>query len=171
MSDILERDLISYDPLSEVTRKERTSLLGLSMLGLALVAVPLVPERFGAFGIEFSRLNQRNFLSLYALLLAYYLVAFLVYAFTDLVAWRRSEHIRYTAYVKAAEEGKADGFLEKPRKEPPPVAQRGWPNPVYRGLASYASAVTASRVRALFEFALPVVFPAYVIVRLLIPSP
>ncbi|MCZ8159050.1 MAG: hypothetical protein O9256_04100 [Rhizobiaceae bacterium] len=166
MSDILERDLVSYDPLSAVTRKERTALLGFSMLGLALVAVPLVPEKLGVFGIEFTKLNQQTFLWLYALLVGYYLAAFLVYAFTDLVAWRRSEHIRYTAYVRAQEENRQRGFLERTPKDAESVSQRAVANPVYRGLASYRVAQAASQLRALFEFALPVAFAVYVILRL-----
>jgi len=167
MSDILERDFVSYDPLSEVTRKERTALLGLSMLGLALVAVPLVPEKLGVFGIEFTKLNQKNFLTLYALVVGYYLAAFLIYAFTDLVAWRRSAHIRYTAYVRTQEDIKRKGFPEKSPDDAPVLSQRTGRNPVYRGLASYAAAKIASQVRALFEFGLPVAFAVYVVYRLL----
>ena len=168
MSDILERDLISYDPLSEVTRKERTSLLGLSMLGLALVAVPLVPEKFGVFGIEFSKVNQKTFLALYALMVSYYLIAFLLYALTDFVAWRRLEHIRRTAYIRAQGGTDADVATELPR---PPQPATNWlnreMNPVYRGFASFAAARLASRARAVFEFGLPIAFSLYVVIRLL----
>jgi hypothetical protein len=46
MSDVRERDLINYNPLTEITRRERRALLGVSMLGLALVKVPLIPTKF-----------------------------------------------------------------------------------------------------------------------------
>ena len=162
MSDVLQQDLISYDPLSEVTRRERRSLLGLSMLGLALVWVPLVPTKFAAFGIEFAEVNRKAFVLLYALLVLYYLVAFLVYALSDFVAWRRSEIIRYSADERAQN--------ANPPKPPPErnrvivTAEVSVPqhfvkgNPVYRGFASWAAAVIASRLRAAFEFGLPIVF-------------
>ena len=167
MSDILERDLVSYDPLTEVTRRERTALLGLSMLGLALVAVPLIPEKFGVFGLEFTKLNQKNFLSIYALLLGYYVAAFSIYAFTDFVAWRRTERIRHSEYVRAHVAAHPEG--KNTAQTPIPVfyAWNKRLNPVYYGFASFAIARLASRLRALFEFALPLVFAGYVIIRLL----
>ena len=55
MADLLNEDLISFDPLSEVTRKERRALLGISVLGGALVNIALVPEKLSTFGIEFAR--------------------------------------------------------------------------------------------------------------------
>ncbi len=168
MPDALERDLVSYDPLSEVTRKERTSLLGFSMLGLALVAVPLVPEKFGVFGIEFTKLNQKNFMATYALLIAYYLIAFAIYALTDYVAWRRSEHIRLSAYIRA--QGASEAEISQELRRPPQPAKH-WldqtMNPVYRGFASFAAARVASRARAAFEFGLPIAFGLYVVARLL----
>ena len=91
--DLLSKDLITYDPLSETTRKERTALLGLSILGVALVKVPLVPEKLALLGIEFAKLQQGTFVRLYALVVFYYLIAFGIYAFTDYVAWRRKEVI------------------------------------------------------------------------------
>ena len=160
MSDILERDLISYDPLTEVTRKERRALLGTSMLGLALAKVPLIPTKLVALGIEFSEVNRQTFVQLYGLIVLYYLVAFLVYAFTDLVAWRRSEHIRYSAYLKAEQanqpSARKSAYAAKP-ETPQPFAGK---KPVYRRLAAYGVGVVASRLRAAFEFGFPILFAA-----------
>ena len=158
MSDILERDLLSYDPLTEVTRKERRALLGVSMLGLALAKVPLIPTKLAALGIEFAEVSRQTFVHMYALIVLYYLAAFLLYAFTDLVAWRRSEHIRYSAYLKAEQANQPSAlkiaYGEKP-KTPQPFAGK---NPVYRGLAAYGTGVLASRLRAAFEFGFPILF-------------
>ena len=171
MSDVRHSDLVTYDPLSEVTRRERRALLGLSMLGLALVKIPLVPSKLAAFGIEFSDMSRQNFALMYALVVGYFLAAFIIYALSDFIAWRRSEVIRYSAYLQAQE------------KDPPvplsPVRQRllgesGRPlrpdvpglSPAYRGFASWPAAVFASRLRALFEFALPIVFAVYVLQEL-----
>jgi hypothetical protein len=62
MTDVLTQDLVSYDPLSEVTRKERRALLGLSLLGVALVKVPLIPEKFTKSGsdTDFRDLRQAS---------------------------------------------------------------------------------------------------------------
>ena len=172
MSDLREHDLITYDPLTEVTRRERRALLGVSMLGLALVKVPLVPEKLGAFGIEFTDVNRQTFALMFALVVGYFLVAFLVYAVSDFVAWRRSEVIRYSAYVRLQEKDppltRADlatpliGESGRPLKEHVPG-----PSPVYTGFASWKTALFASRLRALFEFVLPVIFALYVLQALL----
>jgi hypothetical protein len=166
VTDVREYDLISYDPLSEVTRRERKALLGVSMLGLALVKVPLVPSKLAAFGIEFSDLNRQNFAFMYSLVVGYFLIAFLVYAFSDFVAWRRSEVIRYSAYLQAQ---RKDPPLVPSDLRNPLVGESGHPlrpqvpgpSPAYRGFASWGSAVIASRLRAIFEFALPVAFALY----------
>ena len=175
MSDVRERDLVTYDPLSEVTRRERKALLGLSMLGLALVEVPLVPSKVAAFGIEFSDLSRQNFALMYALVVGYFLVAFLIYALSDFIAWRRSEVIRYSAYLQANE--KDPPVPLRPLRHPL-LAESGRPlrpdvlgsSPAYRGFASWSAAVFASRLRALFEFALPVAFALFVL-RVLVRYP
>ena len=46
------------DPLSDVTRAERKTLLGLSAVGLVIARSGLVPSRISALGIEFDRADQ-----------------------------------------------------------------------------------------------------------------
>jgi len=172
MSDVRDLDLISYDPLSEVTRRERRALLGLSMLGLALVKVPLIPSKVAAFGIEFTELNRQNFALMYALVVAFFLIAFLVYSLSDFVAWRRSEVIRYSAYLQAHEK---DPPISLSDLRHPLLGESGrplrpqvpGPSPAYRGFASWSAAVLASRLRATFEFVLPIAFASYVLLVLL----
>lgn len=72
------------DPLSEVTRKERKSLLGSCVVGLAIVIGRLVPEKIQAFGITVSSSQERSLLYLLAAVLLYFLLAFGVYAWADL---------------------------------------------------------------------------------------
>ena len=76
------------DPLSEVTRAERKSLLGVSAIGIVIARSGLVPARISALGIEFDRTDQRALLGMLAAVVAYFLVAFVVYGISDLVAWR-----------------------------------------------------------------------------------
>ena len=158
------QDLINYDPLSEVTRKERRSLLGIAMLGLALITIPLVPQKLSALGLEFSDINQKTFVNLYALLLTYYIVAFLVYAFADYIAWRRGDILRYSAHVRSSPDDKL-GTRE-------PVEQTtgsiwGSRNPVFRGMASWLAGMVASRLRAFFDLVFPLAFAGYVLRGLL----
>ena len=164
--DLLSKDLITYDPLSETTRKERTALLGLSILGVALVKVPLVPEKLALLGIEFAKLQQGTFVRLYALVVFYYLIAFGIYAFTDYVAWRRKEVITQSEYKHQDRERKAQGkvdldaLLESKLNERVGMQVRP-ASPIYVGFASYWLAFKAARVRAVFEFLLPIAFASY----------
>lgn len=168
--DLLTKDLISYDPLSETTRKERTALLGLSMLGVALVTVPLVPEKFALLSIEFAKVQQDMFVSLYAVIVAYYLIAFCIYAFTDYVAWRRKEVITRHEYEFQLNERKAerkinlDELLEG-AKESKSVQVRSR-TICYTGFSSYGIALRAAQIRAAFEFILPIAFAIYALYKL-----
>ena len=169
--DLLTKDLIAYDPLSETTRKERTGLLGLSMLGVALVTVPLVPEKFALLGIEFAKVQQGMFVRLYAVIVAYYLVAFCIYAFTDYVAWRRQEVITHHEYDFQRNERKAerkinfDELLEEAKDSKSVLVRSG--DLSYTGFSSYGLALRAAQIRAAFEFLLPIAFAIYTLYELL----
>jgi hypothetical protein len=172
--DIFERDLITYDPLSETTRKERTSLLGISMLGVALVKVPLVPEKFSALGVDFSKVNQSTFVKLYALVVTYYVIAFAIYALTDYLAWRRQEVIHLHEYNRRNRERlTTEKVNSNPEVDAEIEAAYGdhLRAPGFHGLASYWLAFSAARFRAVFEFLLPVVFAGYTLLALLSYTP
>lgn len=180
-NDLLTKDLITYDPLTATTRKERTTLLGLSILGIALVEVPLVPEKLAFLGIEFAKVQQDTLVKIYALVIFYYLVAFAIYAFTDYVAWRRKEVISYKEYTHQNNERKAQAKAEIDEPLGPKIVieeavhKRSWsfedtsPEALmyllqkkdkdelsYSGFASYWLAFWAARIRAVFEFILPI---------------
>jgi hypothetical protein len=76
------------DPLSETTRKERKSLLGIGIVGIAIVKGGLVPNGITALGIEFTEANQKSLFHILAAIVIYYLVAFVLYAISDLTTWR-----------------------------------------------------------------------------------
>ena len=168
MSDVLSRDLVLYDPLSEVTRKERKSLLGLAAVGIALVKVPLVPTKLSAFGLEFSTVNQKALLTLYAVVVAYFLVAFLTCSFTDYVAWRRSQAIHYREYVRQDDLVRRSLGADVEKEPITRFAEEGCP---YRGFASYKTAKLASTIWATFEFLLPVLVALYAMFVLVIYVP
>jgi hypothetical protein len=169
-NDLLTKDLITYDPLSATTRRERTALLGTSILGVALVKVPLIPEKLAFLGIEFAKLEQEKLVNLYALVVAYYFVAFCVYALTDYVAWRRQELINLHEYDEQRNERQRDSHVtmsELIRKQTAQREQMPNDSPAYRGFASYWFAFFVARARAAFEFVLPIGFSLYAVFVLL----
>ena len=76
------------DPLSEVTRRERKYLLGISLLSMFIVKTGLVPTKVSALGVEFNEANQESLLLILALMVLFFLVAFCIYALSDFLAWR-----------------------------------------------------------------------------------
>ena len=173
--DVLAKDLVVYDPLSDTTRKERTALLGLSMLGIALVKVPLVPEKIAFLGVEFGRIQQATFARLFALVVIYYLLAFGIYAFTDYVAWRRREVINLSEYEHQRKARQASATVDMDEvlgtKRELLGREVRSSNPVYRGFAGYWLAFKAARARAAFEFLLPLAVAAYSVWCLLLFKP
>ena len=68
-----EKDLLLHDPLGEVTRKERKTLLATSMIGIVVEKTGLVPSKISAIGIEFAKSDQNTILSLLSLVVFYFL--------------------------------------------------------------------------------------------------
>jgi len=84
------------DPLSEVTRRERRALLALSTLCYVIARVGLVPTKISALGIDFNHSDQKTLFRILAGILVYLIVAFVIYASADFIAWRiaRAEVLR-----------------------------------------------------------------------------
>ena len=76
------------DPLTEVTRKERRALLGMAAIGIIVVKTGLVPSKISALGIDFSLTDQTMLFRALGCVICYFLVAFILYAASDFVAWR-----------------------------------------------------------------------------------
>jgi hypothetical protein len=153
------------DPLSDVTRKERRLLLGVSIVCFALVKAELVPTRISAFGIDFSQANQRALLYVLALVVAYLLTAFAVYSASDFVSWRIAFYAAYrelgSTSVPSDVEGdpKLPGVSELRRN----VYQIRNPTSELAHRLSFP----VSFLRGLFEFLLPMIFGVYVLYLLL----
>lgn len=81
---------ILRDPLSELARKERRFLLATGGLGIVIVEAGILPSKISALGIEFNPTNQKALLIAMACLIAYFLIAFVVYAWSDFLSWRLS---------------------------------------------------------------------------------
>lgn len=73
-----------HDPLSEVTRKERKSLLISCVVGIAISAGGLVPDKIEALGISIEPNQEESLYYILAGVIAYLLTAFTIYAWSDL---------------------------------------------------------------------------------------
>ncbi|MBL8440037.1 MAG: hypothetical protein JNK96_02345 [Betaproteobacteria bacterium] len=149
------------DPLSEITRKERRALLATALLGVAIVKTGLLPSEITALGIKFAGSDQRALLVILAIVIAYLLVAFIIYAASDFLAWRLALHgaIR-ERMLKSRDRDEYEMHVEcevedQMRERFPFLA------------ASPRMVLPVSIARAIFEFILPLAVGAYAIYQLL----
>jgi len=75
------------NPLSEETRKERLYLLGMSAIGITIVFTGLIPTEIRTLGITFAEADRTSLLLIFALVVGYFLVAFVSYALSDYLEW------------------------------------------------------------------------------------
>ena len=87
------------DPLSDATRKERRNLLIVSMAGILVVKMNLVPSRLSTLGIEFASPAQSSFIVLVAVVVFYFIIAFLAYGVSDLFVCYK----KYLDYLVASQ--------------------------------------------------------------------
>jgi len=99
-------DMLS-DPLSEVTRKERRNLIGSALTYIIVVKLELVPSKISALGIELSSPAQDTFLSIFALIVCYFLCAFGLYAISDVLVWRQ----RFQQYLERDDAADLTGVI------------------------------------------------------------
>lgn len=162
MAEQKTKDIRLHDPLSEVTRKERTMLLGISMLGLVIVKVGIVPTKIAALGVEFDKANQLALLGIIAMITLYFLVAFLIYAAADFLAWRGAMIERQLDRMREHLKLQRELTVEQLREEEKIMGYNPYQNTVY----VLVGPVSVSRT--LFEFLLPVVVGLYTLFLLLI---
>ncbi|KGP01215.1 hypothetical protein JT27_13095 [Alcaligenes faecalis] len=145
------------DPLSPLSRAERRNLLLASFIGFLMSKAGLIPTKLSAFGIELSAPQQSAFFLAAALVIGYFLLAFLAYSVPDLLVWRK----KYQGYLEGVE-----------------IAARGWTQedqwhhddlshslPNIRWL--YRSSPVVAYSRLFFDYVLPVLFAGYNIYVLL----
>lgn len=138
------------DPLSDITRKERRSLLGISILSIAMVKTKLIPTKISALGIEFTGANQKTLLFLVMLIVFYYLCAFTFYGLSDFLAWRIDI---FEALKKAYKNAQ---MMEEREFE---IHRKIVSDPRTAFNLKFSS--LASILRALFEFLLPLIVGIY----------
>jgi hypothetical protein len=157
------------DPLSEITRKERRTLLAVSALGAIMVKANIVPQKISALGIDFGEINRTVLLRSLALVVGYFLIAFILYAISDFVAWRVSIQ-NYLFELSAKDELEAvskHGVPHEPvknRAEEDALRRKALYEYRLRRLGCWAKPVAF--FRAAFDYLFPVVLAVYAIVLL-----
>ncbi len=145
------------DPLSEVTRKERRSLLAVSLVALVIVKVGLLPEEITALGIKFAANDKGGLIHILVLTISFYLIAFLIYALSDFITWRLAFISELKNSFKESRETliKESAILEEDLRVS--ILKNKW-NSV---------STPTSIIRAIFEFIIPIGVAIYSIVILL----
>ncbi len=147
------------DALSDVTRKERRSLLGISLFGITLSIGGMVPSKIPSLGIVFRLADQRTLLIIVAFIVFYFIVAFIIYAASDYLSWKLE--IKSWAIEKVISEseevyrnyshpGTTDEEAERD------IGKLHKKNRIY-----FRKVAPISIFRALFDFGFPIVFGAF----------
>jgi len=167
MAEPTSLEIAIRDPLSEVTRKERRLLLGVSIIGIAQAKIGLVPQKISSLGIEFTVINQKYFLYVVAIVIAYFLVAFMIYSASDFIVWRLTFRSAWRETLsKRSSRNRNDEleFIEKEGRKIDEIMKARFGNSQF----IYILSGPISLVRAIFEFLLPIVVGLYAIISLLI---
>ena len=144
-------EVLLRNPLSEVTRSERRTLLGASAVGIIIVKTGLVPSKISALGIEFSQADQKSLLFAIAAIITYFLAAFMVYAASDFLSWRLSMY-------SALREIRFNKMMEGKDTEKELYRQLDIELQEFRFRSAFKHlARPMSVIRAVFEFALPII--------------
>jgi len=161
-------DIRLRDPLSTETRTERRTLLGASAIGIVIVKTGLIPSKISALGIEFTQTDQRSLLLAIAAIVSYFLVAFLIYATSDFLAWRslyQEAHTQKSLDAKKRyEQGMRMDIVDQDREltiEEHDIQKFFKSRHVILRLSS-----PMSLIRAMFEFVVPILVGVYSIILL-----
>jgi hypothetical protein len=87
-SNLRAAEIALSDLLKPETRKARLYLLGVSMVGITIVYTGLVPQQLTTLGITFGEADRRSLLFILALVILYFLAAFVVYGGSDFIQSR-----------------------------------------------------------------------------------
>jgi hypothetical protein len=147
------------DPLIPVSRKARRDLLAASSIGILVSIAGLVPTRISALGVDLSLSQQRNFALVMALVVSYFLAAFVTYGLSDFFLWRK----RYQDHLVHVERA-AENWDLSDQEEYDEMRARGVPDISW--LYRWSKPLVV--VRVIFEFALPLVVGICAIVWLLV---
>ncbi len=82
-----EPQYLLQDVLKDVTRKERRTLLGVASVGILVVWAKLKLSVISVLGLTVQETHDGLFLVILGVVVVYFLVAFFIYALSDLVSW------------------------------------------------------------------------------------
>jgi hypothetical protein len=136
------------DPLGEVARKERRSLLGISAIAILVGRTGLVPAKIENFGISFAAPERQALLWVFFAVVLYYTVAFVVYAMSDFLIYRYAVHQGRVALRKQREEQSA-AVISVRSEAPADSPDTPW------SLVGYVT--SASVGRGIFDFVVPLI--------------
>lgn len=155
------KDILLDDPLSGETRTKRKYLLVSSLIGIAMAKARIVPKNISALGVDLEPSNQGALLYLVSVVIIYFLFAFVVYALSDFIGWRKRVSLFYEENTKA--------FIRR---------INGRDNDDYDYTSEFATYIKeakervrywkklspiASIIRGLFDFLLPLLISAYAV--------
>jgi len=148
------------DALSNVTRRERRFLLGISLLGIVLINGELVPSKIAGFGIEFQSVTQHALLSIVAIVILYFLVAFIIYAVSDYLAWRLAVSKQFIEKTVSRYEKDLLGLFPQPGTTDENIEQ--FKLDLHNKFRfSFKLIIATSFFRGLFDFGLPIAVGCY----------
>lgn len=172
------RDVLLRDPLTELTRKERRSLLIASALGVVFVEGGFVPSKIATFGIEFTETDQRSLLIVVSIVVIYFLAGFLLYAASDFINWRGAWVDAFGAAVEESEarpprkllrledfEEEEDPWEELDRKNHAMYVEN-WTREMDKNMKYFRLTGPISFLRMFFEFFLPILIGGYAVYAL-----
>ncbi|WP_448871427.1 hypothetical protein [Desulfobulbus propionicus] len=141
---------ILKDPLSEVSRKERRALLGISLLSIMVVNIGLIPTKISALGIDLKPEDQYAFRIILALVLVYYIIAFTLYGLSDFFAWRIAFNTSFPTPPKEEDIKMYQSIIDN-NNDGEEVSERSWFGSLPSRYAHFLS-----KFRIFFEVFLPV---------------
>lgn len=148
------------EPLNETTRKTRRNLLAASVIGVVISKVGLVPAKISAFGIEFTSANQESLILLLAFSIAYFGITFVVYLYSELIAWQLVFRSKELENLKEEAKRDASGLRDDRERFYNEKARH-----------TYFQARPTFFIRIFVELAIPIIFAIYSGIALLETKP
>jgi hypothetical protein len=141
------------DPLGEVARKERRSLLGISAVAILVGRTGLVPARIENFGITFATPERQALLWVFVAVVIYYSAAFIIYSISDALGWGYAVYRGREELRKQIEEDSRNVM----------TALRGQQQAAASPWRFVVLVTPVSLTRGLFDFVVPLLVAGYAI--------
>lgn len=140
-------------------------MLGIATVGIIVAKTGFVPSKISALGIDFSFTDQKMLYRALAGVIGYFVVAFILYAASDFVAWRVAWMNAMRAATRARHERKASESASELHHAVEQELSAQFRN------VPYALSSSVSSLRALFDFAVPVIIGVWGMTATLLAHP